>query len=63
VNHSILALILIMVYFLPWIVASAREKRNKAAIGLLNLFFGWTVVGWAAALIWATMKDEPARTA
>jgi hypothetical protein len=58
-DHSSLALILIAVYFLPWIVASVREKRNKAAIGLFNLFFGWAIVGWAVALIWSAMKDQP----
>ena len=46
-------------YFLPWIVARSRRKRNSAAIGVLNLFLGWTVIGWIVALVWAAMVDAP----
>jgi hypothetical protein len=52
-------LILIAFYFLPWLIASTRQKRNRAAIGLVNLFFGWTIIGWAIALIWASMQEAP----
>jgi Superinfection immunity protein len=37
-------------YFLPSIVALARSKRNTLPIFLLNLFLGWTLVGWVVAL-------------
>lgn len=47
------------VYFMPYFVASIREKRNKASIGIVNLFLGWTVIGWAVALAWAAAKDQP----
>ena len=40
-------------YFLPAFVAFARRHNNKAAIALVDLFFGWTFLGWIAALIWA----------
>lgn len=53
-----LLLAFLTMYFLPWIVASVREKQNKLAIGLTNLFFGWTLIGWAVALIWAVSKDR-----
>jgi len=41
------------VYALPIIVADRRNVIDTKGILSLNLFFGWTVVGWAAALIWA----------
>jgi hypothetical protein len=44
------------VYFLPSIVG--RNKENSASIILLNLFLGWTFVGWVVALVWATSKDD-----
>lgn len=44
--------ILALLYFLPTIVASHRGHR-VGGILLLNLFFGWTIVGWWAILIWA----------
>jgi len=49
-----------VMYFLPSIVAFARSKRDTAAIVLLNLFLGWTVIGWVVALVWAVKTDVPA---
>lgn len=51
--------IILVVYFLPIIVALGREKRNSPAIFLLNLFLGWTGIGWVVALVWAVMVDQP----
>ena len=42
-------------YFLPAFVA--RHKRNAKAILVLNLFLGWTLIGWVIALVWAYVKD------
>lgn len=52
--------ILSALYFVPSIVAIARNHRNGVPIGLLNIFLGWTVLGWVIALIWAfTTNVEP----
>jgi hypothetical protein len=48
-----------VMYFLPSIVAFARNKRDTAAILLLNTFLGWTVIGWVVALVWAVKTDVP----
>lgn len=40
-------------YFLPAIIAKARKNRSTTGIFILNLFLGWTFIGWIAALIWA----------
>ena len=40
-------------YFLPAIIAAARQTHNATAILLLNLFLGWTIVGWLVALLMA----------
>ncbi len=46
------------IYFAPaWF---GRHKTNALAIFALNAVLGWTVVGWAVALAWALMVDEPA---
>ena len=45
--------VIITAYFLPTIVAWNRGHHQKPAIIVLNLAFGWTVIGWFAALIWA----------
>lgn len=44
------------IYFLPSIIAFAGKRRNALAIFLLNLFVGWTFIGWVIALVWAVKK-------
>jgi hypothetical protein len=50
----------LVMYFLPSIIALARSKRDTLAIFLLNLFLGWSVIGWIVALVWAAKHDAPA---
>ena len=40
-------------YFLPAIIAAARHTHNATGILLLNLFLGWTLIGWFVALVMA----------
>jgi hypothetical protein len=49
------------IYFIPTLIAMARRKRNTAAIFALNLFLGWSFIGWVAALIWSLAHDAPPR--
>jgi Superinfection immunity protein len=44
-------------YFLPSVIALARSKRDIVGILLLNLFLGWTMIGWVVALVWALKTD------
>lgn len=44
-------------YFLPGTIASKKKKRNTTAIWMLNIFLGWTVLGWVGALVWACTED------
>lgn len=46
-------LIAIAFYFLPAIIAAARHTHNSTATLLLNLFLGWTVIGWFVAFLMA----------
>lgn len=39
-------------YFLPTIIGSSRDVR-WAGIFVINLFLGWTLLGWVVALAWA----------
>jgi Superinfection immunity protein len=48
-----------VMYFLPSIIALARSKRDLLAIFLLNLFLGWSVIGWIVALVWAAKSEVP----
>jgi len=49
----------LVLYFLPSIIALARSKRDLLAIFLLNMFLGWSVIGWIVALVWAAKNDVP----
>jgi len=49
----------LVLYFLPAIIALARNKRDTTSILLLNLFLGWTAIGWVIALVWAVKHDVP----
>ena len=44
------------VYFLPSLIAFAREHKNKLAIFSLNLLLGWTVLGWVSSLVWSVTR-------
>ncbi len=44
-------------YLLPSIVAFRKKNEKRRFIFLLNLLAGWTVLGWAVALVWA-MEEE-----
>ncbi|MFI5222685.1 MAG: superinfection immunity protein [Nitrospirales bacterium] len=43
----------VALYFLPTIVAYQRKHHQLTPILILNLFFGWTMLGWVGALIWS----------
>jgi hypothetical protein len=68
VDGVILALAILIglgFYFLPTIIAQIRSTKRAATIFAVNLIFGWTVVGWIAAVIWAlgqqpSPEGEPA---
>ncbi|PIT95393.1 hypothetical protein COT98_00100 [Candidatus Falkowbacteria bacterium CG10_big_fil_rev_8_21_14_0_10_39_9] len=45
-------------YFLPTFIASSKNKRNTGAIFALNLFLGFTFIGWVIALVWTLTKDN-----
>ena len=45
-----------LMYFLPAVIG--RNKRDAAGIFVVNLLFGWTIIGWIIALIWACAAEE-----
>ena len=53
----ILLAIAVYLYFIPAIVASKKKRQDEMAIFVLNLFLGWTFIGWVVALVWAAKTD------
>ena len=44
---------IVVMYFIPAIVAHEKYHKNAGAIIVLNLFLGWTFIGWVLSLVWA----------
>lgn len=44
--------------FLPTTIAFAKKKLNTNAIFSINLFLGWTIIGWIVALTWSLKEDS-----
>lgn len=42
-----------LLYVLPLIEAKLRRRANFASIAIVNIFLGWTFIGWVVALAWA----------
>jgi hypothetical protein len=49
----ILLLIVLLLYLLPGIIAGNRFHPQAVPIIIINIFLGWTLIGWVAALAWA----------
>jgi hypothetical protein len=58
---ALLILIAALLYFVPTLIVVYRDHPQKGAIIVLNIFGGWTVLGWVGALVWAcTAYAQPA---
>lgn len=53
----------IIVYLFPSLVAFRRRVENAGVICLVNVFGGWTIIGWFACMTWAlvTASVRPPR--
>jgi hypothetical protein len=46
-------------YFLPTMIAGSRKHHNVGAVAVVNLFLGWTFIGWVVALAMAATAVRP----
>ena len=57
------ALLLIVIifgfYFLPLIIAASRHVPNVGSVAVINIFLGWTFIGWIIALAMACRTAPP----
>ncbi|MGD0765080.1 MAG: superinfection immunity protein [Dehalococcoidia bacterium] len=58
----ILVVLLLALYFAPTFVAFGRSHPHAASILILNLFLGWTFVGWVVALAMSVSGFQQRRT-
>ena len=50
---GVFAAFIFAIYLLPSYVGYARRHPNGHAIFALNLFLGWTLLGWVFSLVWS----------
>lgn len=55
-----MAVFLFVLYMLPSIVALFTRRRQAATL-LVNLLFGWTIIGWLVALGMAVVDSKAQR--
>lgn len=61
--HVVTAWIVALVtagYMLPWAIAATRNKENAAAIALVDLLLGWSLIGWVVSLVMACSANPAA---
>jgi Superinfection immunity protein len=50
--------VLLVVYFIPGMVAYWRHHSRPHVVLLFNLLIGWTLIGWVITLVWAIANPE-----
>lgn len=48
----------LVIYLVPTLIANINRHRNRTAILVLNIFLGWTFIGWVVALVWANTANR-----
>lgn len=58
-------IISLVTYFLPTLIAGFRNHNNLNSIVVINLFLGWTILGWIVALVWSVANSpvQPSNSA
>ena len=52
-RYAVLISVAALVYLFPSIIAFILQPPNSMSVLVVNLFLGWTVVGWVVALAMA----------
>jgi Superinfection immunity protein len=54
----VILLAALTLYFMPALIAANRGHHNALAISALNLFLGWSFLGWVIAFVWACTQTQ-----
>ena len=55
--EAIILLISLAGYFIPFIIAIIRGIKNSMSVFFLNLFLGWTVIGFFVLIFYASLTN------
>jgi hypothetical protein len=53
-----LLLLALAIFFSPTIIAFSKKHDYRWIILFINIVFGFTLIGWFGALIWAIAGDD-----
>ena len=53
----IILIISVALYFIPFIIAIIRGIKNSMSVFFLNLFLGWTVIGFFVLIFYASLTN------
>lgn len=59
---DLILLVLFFLYFVPSVIAINRQHPQVGPIVIINLFFGWSLIGWVIALAWAVSAQKAVDT-
>ncbi len=60
---AILLAVIVILYLLPTILAYGRDHPYRQRLAVVNILFGWTLIGWILVFLWATLRTVPAEAA
>lgn len=55
-GYAYLAVLLVL-YLIPSVIAYRRWHKNFKPIFVLNIFLGWTFLGWLVCLVWSLSSN------
>ena len=55
--EAIVLIIFLALYFIPFIIAILRGIKNSMSVFFLNLFLGWTVIGFFVLIFYAGLTN------
>jgi|TARA_B110000259_G_C13956933_1_gene379134 hypothetical protein len=50
-------IIISFLYFIPFMIAIIRGIKNSMSVFFLNLFLGWTVIGFFVLIFYASLTN------
>lgn len=56
---GVMIVVLVLLYFLPSMLAWSRKSQRRWKITAINVLLGWTVIGWIVAMVMTWAYEPP----
>jgi hypothetical protein len=57
-TNDFLIIVGFTLYFIPAVIAFFRVHPNRVPIIIINIFLGWTLIGWVVSLAWSCSRID-----